>query len=507
MTTISRRNLLAGSAAAGVALAAPVLKAAPLPEKWDETVEVLIIGSGFAGLAAAIEAKKLGANVLIVEKMPTAGGNSIINGGLMAAPNCEQQKLHGYKDSVELFEQDVLVAGQYLNNREKVRFLAEHALENYEWTVKELGVEYRQDTIFQEGGHSVPRAVQTMNGSGSGIVLKELDRVKELNISIRTRCYVERIIRDEESGAVLGLKVREGYRFPNEGSGREKYIRATMGVVLCYGGFAADLKYRMYQDPKLTPDLTTTNQPGATSELWRRTAALGCLQVQNDWIQCGPWGNPKEKGMGIGWQFNQNGAAEFGLWVNSDGKRFVNELANRKVRADAIMVEQSKGKKCWAIVTEPNLKALKNAREGIIDTMMERKLIERFDTLDALAKAYDINVENLKKQVEAFNTYVQKKEDPEFKRFINKEQTPLVEGPWYVSPLQPKVHHCMGGLVTDMGGRVIDVLTDKPIPHLYAAGEATSGVHGAVRLGTVATVDCLLFGREAGKAIVADNRK
>ena len=57
----------------------------------------------------------------------------------------------------------------------------------------------------------------------------------------------------------------------------------------------------------------------------------------------------------------------------------------------------------------------------------------------------------------------------------------------------------MGGLVTDTECRVIDGLTDKPIPKLYAAGEATSGVHGDLRLGTVAILDCLVFGRVAAQ--------
>lgn len=58
--------------------------------------------------------------------------------------------------------------------------------------------------------------------------------------------------------------------------------------------------------------------------------------------------------------------------------------------------------------------------------------------------------------------------------------------------------------MTDVECRVLDVRTDKPIPGLYAAGEATSGVHGAVRLGTVAILDCLVFGRVAGQTVVKD---
>lgn len=434
--------------------------------------------------------------------MGTLGGNSIINGGILTATGCPQQKMHGIKDSVDLLEKDILKAGNYMNYQEKVRFIAERALSNYEWTINELGVEYLPDAIGQEGGHSVPRYVTTKNGSGSGIVNKEIDKCKALGIPLKTRVFVEHIIRNEK-GEVEGVQVREGYRFPKADSGKSKFLRATKGVVLCYGGFSADVKFRMYQDPKLNATLDTTNQPGATSELWRETSAIGCLQVQNDWIQCGPWGCPREKGMGIGWQFNQTAAAEYGLWVNSDGDRFVNELANRKVRADAIMVEQANGKKCFAICNEPNVQPLKKQRPGFLEKMLERKIVDKYDSLEDLAKGAGIKPEELAKQVAAFNDIVKAKKDPKWSRYINNDQVPLTTGPWYVCELQPKVHHCMGGLVTDTECRVIDVRTDKPIPHLYAAGEATGGVHGAVRLGSVAILDCLVFGRVAGQKAAA----
>ena len=203
MTNQSRRSFLQGSIVGAAALAsASVVQAAPrskVPAKWDETVDVIVVGSGFAGLAAAIEARKAGAKVVVLEKMPTPGGNSIINGGILTAMGCPQQLKHGIKDSVDLLAQDILVAGAYLNDPAKVRVLAEHALSNYEWTVKELGVEYNLDAIGQEGCHSVPRYVFTKNGSGSGIVRKELDKCKELGVEVRLRAYVEHIIRDDKA--------------------------------------------------------------------------------------------------------------------------------------------------------------------------------------------------------------------------------------------------------------------------------------------------------------------
>ena len=499
MTDISRRRLLEGTLAGGAIALTGVAQArtSDEPKQWDATYDVIVIGSGFAGLAAALEAKKAGANVVVLEKMVTPGGNSIINGGILTATGCPQQKMHGIEDSPELLEKDILAAGLYMNYMPKVRLLAQSALSNYEWTIKELGVEYLPDAIGQEGGHSVPRYVTTKNGSGSGIVNQQLKRCKELGIPVQTKCFVEHIIRAKD-GRVVGLEVREGYKFPKKDSGKTKFLKANKGVVLCYGGFAADVKYRMYQDPKLSDKLDSTNQPGATSELWRETSNIGALQVQNDWVQFSPWFNPLEKGLGIGWMFNQTAAAEYGIWVNSDGVRFINELANRKIRADAIMVEQVKGKKCWAVANEPNVAPMKKQRPGFMEKMLERKLVEKFDTIEEMAKACGVDPVALKKTIEDFNGYVKAKKDPVLGRYINNDQVPMTEGPWYIGELSPKVHHCMGGLVTDMDCHVIDVLNDEPIPGLYAAGEATGGVHGAVRLGSVAILDCLVFGRIAG---------
>jgi NADPH-dependent 2,4-dienoyl-CoA reductase/sulfur reductase-like enzyme len=89
--SISRRNFLktaggvaaiAGLAGSGIPMMAGNAQAADaLPKKWDETYDVVVIGSGFAGLAAAIEARNAGATVVVIDKMPVHGGNSIINGG------------------------------------------------------------------------------------------------------------------------------------------------------------------------------------------------------------------------------------------------------------------------------------------------------------------------------------------------------------------------------------------------------------------------------------------
>ena len=313
MSNLSRRKWLKTAALTTTLFAGASSASAkafdPMPEKWDETFDVVVIGSGFAGLAAAIEARLAGASVCVLEKMRVIGGNSIINGGIMGVPGTPMQKKEGLEDSPELMAKDMMTEGGGLNQPEKVRHLCEEA---------------------QEGGHSVPRCAIVKNGSGSGIVLKEAAKLEALGVKPRTRTYLERIIRDAD-GRVKGVQVREGYSFPKADSGKVKFIAARRAVVLCHGGFGADIKYRSIQDPKLTEKLGTTCQPGATSEAWREAARIGCQLIQTDWIQCAPWTSPVEKGMGIALFFAQGAAAMFGVWVqDKTGERFVDELANRK---------------------------------------------------------------------------------------------------------------------------------------------------------------------------------
>lgn len=161
--------------------------------------------------------------------MQAFGGNSIINSGIYPLPGSDLQKKEGIEDSEELLIKDMLAAGENLNHIEKVKATTSQAQSTFKWC-SDLGVEWNWERVGVEGGHSVPREMTTKSGFGSGIVIPEFNKCKELGVPVRTRTYVEGIIR-EPGGAVLGLKIREGYRFPNPKSGKVKFIKANKGVV------------------------------------------------------------------------------------------------------------------------------------------------------------------------------------------------------------------------------------------------------------------------------------
>ncbi|MBN2297087.1 MAG: flavocytochrome c [Deltaproteobacteria bacterium] len=483
---------VAGVAAGGLFAAPRKAFGADMPKKWDEEADVVIIGSGFAGLAAAIEAKQAGATVAVLEKMPVHGGNSIINGGVFAVAGSPKQEAEGIQDSPDLLLEDMMKAGLYMNHPELARMIAEKSREAAEWT-ESLGVEYKE-RVTHLGGHTVPRSYSTSNGSGSAIVNKQYDKLKNMGVKIRTRTYVSAIIQDKD-GRVVGVKIREGYKFPEEGSGKEKYLKAKKGLVLASGGFSRDIYFRTLQDPKLTEDVDSTNQPGATGEVLMEALRVGSTPVQISWIQLGPWTSPDEKGMGIGYVFNAMGGFVYGVMVDpKTGKRFINELANRKIRADAII---RTGHPAVCVADSEGVK-----RVPVLDKTLEKGVVKKFDTIEALAAAYDIPVKELKETISNMNTYIKQGKDEEFGRPMQTDSKPIQSPPYYACRAWPKVHHTMGGIQINKEAQVIG-LDRKPIPGLYAAGEIAGGVHGAVRLGSCAVLDCIVFGRIAGKNVSA----
>ena len=124
---------------------------------------------------------------------------------------------------------------------------------------------------------------------------------------------------------------------------------------------------------------------------------------------------------------------------------------------------------------------------------VEKQVLKTYEEMDSA------DPEVLKKTIAQYNDDLAKQSDPKFSRRFDRSAKPIGSGPYFVSEMSPKVHHCMGGVATAVDTAVLDVMTDKPIPGLFAAGEFVGGIHGAVRIGACAVMDCLVNGREAGR--------
>jgi flavocytochrome c len=463
-------------------------------QNWDEEADVIVVGSGFAGLAAAIEAREAGCSVIILEKMKGYGGNSAISDGGVAAAATQFQADFKIVDTPRLMYDDMLKAGLGLNHPELVRVLTERSAETFQWTIDVLGVKYL-NRVDQFGGHSVARSYTTHSRSGSAIIKQQLQKVNDLGIRIRTRTLLQTIL-TESSERVSGVLVRDGYEHPDAATGTAKYIRARRAVILATGGFANDIAWRTSHDPRLTAEIGSTNKYSTTAEALREALRIGAMPVHLSWIQLGPWACPDEKGYGIGPDFASYIAFPYGIVVDpGTGNRFVNELADRKTRSDAIL---HAGQPCIGIADEGAIRVSGHR----IEHCVRKGVVKKFNLIQEIADHYHIPVRPLQKTINRFNEYVDQGADRDFNKPILPNAQPLTHPPYYCIRLWPKVHHTMGGVLINAQAQVLD-LSLRPIKGFYAAGEVAGGIHGACRLGSCAIIDCLVFGRIAGKNAAA----
>lgn len=458
-----------------------------------EVVDVLVIGTGIAGLTAAIEAHNAGAKVLVLEKMKGPGGNSLISDGGIAAAGTEEQADAGIEDSPDLMFSDMMKAGLGINHPSLVRTLCDNSREAFEWSKNYVGVKYlgRLD-IF--GGHSVKRCFTAEKVSGVSIIKKLMEKARSLSIPVRFQSNFKDFVFDEE-GRIAGAVVQEGFDFKtNQGSSMGK-IKAK-SIILATGGFGSDIPFRSMQDPRLDNSVQSTTQPFSTSQALKRGLIAGAAPVHLSHIQLGPWASPDEAGYGDGPSFSEYILFQKGILINPEnGKRFVNELGDRKMLSDGIL---EIGNPCIGIADSA---AVKDS-EWNIDKCLKKKVVRTFDSMDSLAEAYSVDKVQLGKTIDQFNQFVDLRKDSDFNKPIIKGAKPIADPPYYAIRLWPKVHHTMGGLGIDKNARVLD-LDSEPIKGLYAAGEVTGGVHGASRLGSCAITECFVFGRIAGRAAAA----
>jgi len=459
---------------------------------WTSEHDGVIVGSGFAGLSAAIEAKERGADVVVLEKMANPGGNSMISGGLVAAPGSDDQRAAGIEDSPASLLEDMLEAGQGLNDPALASMVADNARNAHAWTRDHVGVEYRSG-VNHLGGHSVPRTLATAQPAGVGIIRPMLALCRELEIPILQRTSMTDLVKDN-TGRVIGVVARENFLPGQPDSGQEIRLKAGRGVLLACGGFGSDVQFRSIQDPRLDESIDSTNQAGATSEGLRIGLNHGGTPVHLSWIQLGPRASNDEKGWGVGALFSILAGFPYGIMIDAvTGRRFINELSDRKLRVDAML---ARTRMPMAIVDS---QGVKNATT--LEQCLKRGVVKSYETIEELCLANGIPTVALSSTIKRYNQAFEKGGEDEFGKPLMHGLSPLNRPPFYAIRLIPKVHHCMGGLRIDTRARVLHLMTGQPIAGLYAAGEITGGVHGASRLGSCAISDCLVFGRMAGQEI------
>lgn len=437
----------------------------------DVTTDIAVIGAGGAGLSAAVEAAELGAKVIVIEKMPMVGGNTIRAAGGLNATETALQKAKGTKDSVEIMYYDTMKGGHWLNDPALVRTLAQKSASTVEWLLAHGG-DFRDVGLM--AGATQPRTHRPTGGAlvGPEVVRTLYTAAKAQGLDIRTNTKAEQILTDSK-GRVVGVKVK--------GKDGVYTIHAT-AVVDAAGGFGANNAMVAKYVPRLK-GFSTTNQPGATGDGMVLAEKIGANLIQMDQIQTHPTVVP-----GVGEMITEAVRGNGAVLINKEGKRFFNELDTRDAVSAAIL--KQKDGVAYLFFDSDMQKSLK-ATNGYI----KASYCLTGNSLDDIAKKMNVDPATLKATMESY-----KKGKAANKDQFGRADMPrnLDKGPFYAILITPAVHHTMGGIKIDPLTQVYNT-KGQVIPGFFAAGEVTGGVHGGNRLGGNAQADIVTFGRIAGQ--------
>ena len=473
---------------AGVTLAKAdkkALKKAARELPKTSNYDVVVIGAGGAGFSAAITARNAGANVVLLEKMPAVGGNSLISGAEMnAAKNWVQPKLGINDDSPELHAEDTFKGGDGKGDMKVINVMTHQALDAAKWCRDYLGVRFEDDNLFFFGGHSRKRALIPVGHTGTEFIAKFQAKADELGIPVITNMKAEELIKDKD-GRVVGVKATM--------DGSEYTFNAKGGVVLATGGFGANPEMVKKYNPKIDERFKTTDAPGSTGEALYMAERAGAELVNMGYIQTYPICDPLSGAIELIADARFDGA----IMLNQEGKRFVEELQRRDVLSEAILNQT--GRYCWVLWNDKigSISNTVKAHANEYEAFTKQGIMTTCDDLKCIADFTKIPFDQLRKTVKRVSDMAGKGNDKDFNHRAGLMD--MQQGKYYVIKAVPSTHHTMGGVRINEKAEALTA-EGKVIPGLWAAGEVTGVTHGTNRLGGNAYTDIIVFGRIAGEA-------
>ncbi|MBA7643555.1 hypothetical protein ES703_51286 [subsurface metagenome] len=409
----------------------------------DYSVDVLVIGGGGGGASAALLAQETGAHVLLITKLRFGDSNTIMSeGGIQAAVDEQDSPLLHYLDTMG--------GGGFTNIPGLVRSLVRDAPEVLKWLL-DLGVMFdrtpdERNILSSFAGGQCRRRVHSC-ADYSGLDMMRILRDETYNRGIEVKEFIPAIeLILDDSGSCSGALTLDLE------TNKKSLIKAKT-VILATGG-SGRLHFQGFP---------TTNHYGATGDGLVIANRIGARIIFLDAIQFHPTGTLYPEhilGLLVTEAFRGWGAH----LVNSDGKRFINELEKRDITAPAIIREVVWKKKA---ISSPI------GREGV---WLDTPLVEIINGQGTINRIFP----HLKHRFQGFG--------------IDITKEPIL--------VYPTIHYQNGGILIDERG-------ESGVKGLYVAGEASGGVHGRNRLGGNSLLDIFVFGRRAGKyaALSATEKK
>lgn len=515
MKHIDRRNFIkaalvssAGAAAFGLAACSPNQQqkqaastgGTDLPSKWTGEHDLVIVGAGGAGLAAALEAARTGASVMVLEYEGShLFSNTALCGGVVMGACSSIQKEAGIEDSVDDFKAylDAINAG--LDNQGLSHVWAEKSGETIDWLV-EAGANFPVEKLYKSGAEDayadvvkpVARGVVAFDNKGASICDALYQNAVSEGAEFVFGTSVSALYKDE-TGRICGVATSDGASY-----------KANKGVVIASAGFSRNkdmLKNFM-------PDLVDGASNGSSRQL-----GDGIVMCQRFGAKLTNMWATQTTGKGI--DTGQGNAPFFVLpnWGNQcicidmDGTRAFNEgMMGELMSIEIINNHNGFVWAAWddkvvqqgsAVITVPPFS------EGL-KSEVESNIILSADTLEELAEKIGVPADVFASEVEKLNTFVDAGVDEEFGKDITKGMANKIDTPpFYAGKIVPAFADTAGGLTINEKAEVLDV-DDQPIPGLYAAGSTTGGWRGKLYPGSGTALGFgFTFGRIAAQSALS----
>lgn len=461
-----------------------------MPNQHNIETDVVVVGGGLAGYAAALEAAQRGAEVLLLEKQGECGGSSVLSGGFFAFAGTDIQQSAGISDSNDLLYEDIRRAGQQQNDEALVRTYVDHQMAAYQWVQRQGG---KFTSVELAAGHSAPRAHSLRPQDFMQALAQRAAETGHIKTLLNAQA--ERLLREGADSRVDGVQATI--------EGQSANIRARRGVVLAAGGFSRNEAMLKLFVPHQARSVRYGGY-GNTGDGVRMAWALGAGLRDVAYIK-GTFGFHPDAATVQGRDWTKLAVYRGAIAVNKQAQRFVDESKPYKLLGDAVLAQ-------------PDALGYQIFDQGVMDTASDTAPPFKFKealalgrlltepTLEAMARRVGLDPVVLAATVERYNGFVRNGRDEDFGRtglssgYGNRIE--LKRGPWYAYPSTSGLIATYCGVTVDTETRVLDVF-GMPIAGLYAAGEMTGGFHGVAYMTGSSLGKCVIFGRIAGRNAAA----
>ena len=471
----SRRSLLLAGLACAAGLGPSPSHASDSPKL---VYDVVVVGAGGAGLAAAVSAAGRGASVCVLEKMPSIGGDTLRSAGFMAVVDSSRQSPWGIDDSFSLHILQTLHSGHDLGNPDLVRQMVESAPKAVAW-LERMGVSF-EPRVYEAEGTGWLRCIRPSEARGEGYIRALSHEALRLGVDIVTDAEAVSLGLDM-TGAVRGVSVRRG-KIPLPG-----FVSARNGVILATGGFGASASMVGRWAPDFS-GLPSDNSSGSTGDGLRMATAIGAALEGMQFVECFT-GVKSRKNVSV----RLVSPADF-IYVNDSGERFVDEHEAQDTLVTAIK-SQHDGR-CFVIFDSES--------EGHLDPLTRKSLYRSLvagdvfsaPTLGQLAVILKLPPDRLERSVLRYNALTVRADRGG--KCLAMPCKMLNARPFWGYEASLKIHDTPGGLKIDVKGRVLTE-SGEPISGLWAAGAVTGSVHGANCASGNGLTDAFVMGRIVGE--------